>query len=73
MKRYIVILTDNDGESIVGQYLTLEEAKQHLRSVRYYPEYRRTEESLDLDDDGMGGSGYDSTGQFTYHIKEIAA
>lgn len=73
MKRYIVILSDQEGDSIVGQYKTLEQAKQHLQSVRYYPEYRRSEESLDIDPDGMSGSGYDETGYFTYHIKETAA
>lgn len=34
---YHVILTDSDGESVVGICTTLEAAKEHLRSVRYYP------------------------------------
>lgn len=69
MKNYIVVLTDCDGESVVGKHNTLEAAKNHLRSVRYYPEYRRSEESLDLDADGMSGTGRDETGNFTYNIK----
>lgn len=73
MKRYIVILTESDEETIVGRYDTLEAAQEHLRSVRYYPEYRRTVESLDIDEDGMSGSGYDETGYFSYNIEtEIA-
>lgn len=73
MKKYIVTLTESGEETIVGRYDTLAEAKQHLQSVRYYPEYRRTEETLDIDPDGMSGSGYDETGYFTYSIKETAA
>lgn len=73
MKKYIVTLTESYEETIVGRYDTLEEAKQHLRSVRYYPEYRRTAESLDIDADEMSGSGCDVAGRFTYNIKtEIA-
>lgn len=72
MKKYIVTLTESGEEIVVGQYDTLEEAKQHLRNVRYYPEYRRSEESLDIDEDGMSGSGYDETGHFTYTIKTAA-
>ncbi len=72
-KKYIVILTESDGETIVGRHDTLEAAQEQLRSVRYYPEYRRTAESLDIDEDGMSGSGYDETGYFSYNIKtEIA-
>lgn len=73
MKQYVVTLTESGEETIVGRYNTLEEAKQHLRSVRYYPEYRRTEETLDIEADGLSGSGYDETGHFTYNIKESAA
>ena len=73
MKKYIIILTEGDEETIVGRYDTLEAAKKQLRSVRYYPEYRRTIESLDIDEDGMSGSGYDEVGHFSYSIKtEIA-
>lgn len=71
--KYIVSFTESGEETIVGRYDTLDAAKQHLRSVRYYPEYRRTAESLDIDEDGMSGSGYDETGYFSYNIKtEIA-
>ena len=74
MKKYIVILSEeSDGDTVVGRYDTLEEAKMHLQSVRYYPEYRRTMEALDIDEDGMSGSGQDCSGHFTYTIKEIAA
>lgn len=73
MKQYIITLTESGEETIVGRYASLEEAKQHLRSVRYYPEYRRTEEALDIDADGMSGTGYDETGYFTYTIKTDAA
>lgn len=73
MIKYIVTLSESDGETIVGRYDSLEEAQQHLRSVRYYPEYRRTAESLDIDEDGMSGSGYDENGHFTYNIKTEAA
>lgn len=72
-KKYIVILTESDGETIVGRHDTLEAAQEQLRSVRYYPEYRRTAESLDIDEDGMSGSGYDENGHFTYNIKTEAA
>lgn len=72
-KKYIVILIESDGETVVGRHDTLEAAQEQLRSVRYYPEYRRTAESLDIDEDGMSGSGYDETGHFSYNIKtEIA-
>ncbi len=71
MKRYVVTLTESDGEmTVVGRYATLEEAQSHLRSVRFYPQYRRSEESLDLSEDGMSGTGYDESGQFTYNIVE---
>lgn len=73
MRTYVVTLTENDEETVVGRYDTLEAAKEHLRSVRYYPQYRRTAESLDIDEDGMSGSGYDETGYFTYNIKTDAA
>ncbi len=73
MIKYIVTLSESDGETIVGRYDSLEEAQQHLKSVRYYPEYRRTEEALDIDADGMSGTGYDETGYFTYTIKTEAA
>lgn len=66
---YHVILTDTDEESVVGIYPTLEEAKQHLQNVRYYPSYRRSEESLDIAEDGLSGTGYDCSGHFTYEIK----
>lgn len=69
MIKYIVTLSESDGETIVGRYDSLEEAQQHLKNVRYYPEYRRTAESLDIDEDGMSGSGYDETGYFSYNIK----
>ena len=73
MIKYIVTLSESDGETIVGRYDSLEKAQQHLKNVRYYPEYRRTVESLDIDEDGMSGSGYDETGHFSYNIKtEIA-
>ena len=72
MQKYIVTLTESGEETVVGKYDTLEEAKQHLRNVRYYPEYRRSEESLDIDEDGMSGSGNDETGHFTYTIKRTA-
>lgn len=73
MNKFIVILTECGEETIVGRYDTLDAAKEHLRSVRYYPTYRRTAESLDIDEDGMSGSGYDETGHFTYNIKTEAA
>lgn len=73
MIKYIVTLSESDGETIVGRYDSLEEVQQHLKNVRYYPEYRRTVESLDIDEDGMSGSGYDETGYFTYTIKTEAA
>lgn len=66
---YHVILTDSDGESVVGICTTLEAAKEHLRSVRYYPSYMRSAESLDISDDEMSGTGYDESGYFTYSIK----
>lgn len=73
MNQYIIILTESGEETVVGRYDTLDAAKNHLRSVRYYPEYRRTEEYLEIDSDGMSGTGYDETGYFTYNIKmEIA-
>lgn len=73
MRKYVVTLTENDEETVVGRYDTFEAAKEHLRSVRYYPQYCRTAESLDIDEDGMSGSGYDETGYFSYNIKtEIA-
>lgn len=73
MRKYVVILTENDEETVVGRYDTLEAAKAHLRSVRYYPQYRRIVEALDIDEDGMSGTGYDETGYFSYNIKtEIA-
>lgn len=71
--KYIVILIESGEETVAGRYDTLEGAKQHLRSVRYYPAYCRAAESLDIDEDGMSGSGYDETGYFSYNIKtEIA-
>lgn len=73
MKKYIVILTESEGETVVGRHDTLEAAQEQLRSVRYYPEYRRTAESLDIDEDGMSGSGRDSDGEFTYTIKTEVA
>lgn len=73
MKQYIVTLTESGEETVVGRYDTLEAAKNHLRSVRYHPEYRRTEEALDIAPDGMSGTGYDETGYFTYTIKTEAA
>lgn len=69
MAKYIVILTESGEDTVVGRYDTLRKAKQHLRSVRYYPAYRRSEESLDISDAGMSGTGYDETGHFTYTIK----
>lgn len=66
---YHVILTDSDGESVVGICTTLEAAKEHFRSVRYYPSYMRSAESLDISDDGMFGTGSDESGHFTYSIK----
>lgn len=69
MKIYIVTLTESGEDTIVGRYDNIDGAKDHLRNVRYYPEYRRTEESLDIDADGMSGTGYDETGQFEYSIK----
>ena len=71
MEQYQVILNDADGDSVVGIYKTLEEAKQHLLCVRYYPEYRRTCESLEITEDGMTGTGCDVEGQFTYSIKIV--
>ncbi len=70
MNQYIVTLTENGEEAIVGRYPTLQEAKQHLRSVRYWPEYRRCFETLDISEDGMTGEGCDETGYFTYNIKK---
>lgn len=64
-----IILTDADGESVVGIYAALDAAKEHLRSVRYYPSYMRSAESLDISDDGMTGTGCDEGGDFTYSIK----
>ena len=69
MKQYIVTLTESYEETVVGRYSSLNEAKQHLRNVRYYPEYRRTAETLDIDEDGMSGTGYNEDGYFTYTIK----
>lgn len=69
MKQYVVVLIDSDEESVVGTYNTLEEAKNHLRSVRYYPEYKRTCEALELSNDGMSGTGQDCSGRFEYNIK----
>lgn len=66
---YHVTLTDTDGTCVVGIYNTLEEAKQHLSNVRYYPSFRRSEEYLDIAEDGMSGTGYDCDGSFTYDIK----
>lgn len=67
---YHVILSDTHEDSVVGIYSTLEEAKRHLSNVRYYPSYRRSEEHLDISEDGMSGTGYDSEdGVFTYSIK----
>lgn len=73
MKKYIVILTESGEDTVVGRHDTLEAAQEQLRSVRYYPQYRRTAESLDIDEDGMSGSGCDETGYFTYTIKTEAA
>lgn len=73
MRKYVITLTESGEETVVGCYDTLDAAKSHLRNVRYYPEYRRTEECLEIDSDGMSGTGYDETGYFTYNIKaEIA-
>lgn len=69
MKSYVVILSESGEDTVCGRYDNLEGAKQHLRNVRYYPEYRRTAESLDIDENGMSGSGYDKTGYFSYNIK----
>lgn len=69
MKHYNVILSDVDGESVVAENLSLAQAKKHLRQVRYYPEYKRTEECLDISEDGMSGCGRDETGNFYYNIK----
>lgn len=67
---YRIILSDTDGESLVGTCLTLEAAKEYLQSVRYYPTYMRSAESLDISEDGMTGEGYDAEGgHFTYSIK----
>lgn len=67
---YHIILSDSEGDSVVGVYDTLETAKEYLLSVRYYPTYMRSAESLDISDDGMTGSGYDAEGgHFTYSIK----
>lgn len=73
MKKYCVILTESGEDTICGRYDRLEDAKQHLQSVRYWPEYRRTMESLDIADDGMSGTGFDETGEFTYTIKTEVA
>ncbi len=73
MKSYIVTLIESGEETIVARYDSLEAAKSHLRRVRYYPEYRRSEEALDIGPDGMSGSGYDETGHFTYTIKTETA
>ncbi len=71
MKRYVVILTENNGErSIVGEHDTIEEAKAHLSSISFYPQYRRSKEFLELSEDGMSGSGSDEDGEFNYHIVE---
>ncbi len=71
MKRYVVILTENSGErSVVGEHDTIEEAKAHLSSISYYPQYRRSKEFLDLSEDGMSGTGSDEDGDFSYHIRE---
>lgn len=69
MQIFVVTLTESGENTIVGRYADLEAAKDHLRQVRYYPEYRRTEESLDISEDGMSGTGYDESGQFEYRIK----
>lgn len=71
MKKYIVVLVEPGEETVVGRYSDIEAAKRHLRNVRYYPPFRRTEESLDLSDDGMSGTGYDESGHFSYAIKPI--
>lgn len=73
MKKYIVTLTMNGEESVVGRYDTLEAAKQHLENVTFYPTHCRFESVLYLEDDGWSGSGQDEDGPFYYNIKtEIA-
>lgn len=69
MKKYIVVFFGGGEEYVVGRHTTLKAAQRQLRSIRYYPAYSRTEESLDIDEDGMSGSGCDDDGPFTYTIK----
>ena len=68
MKQYIVTLTEDGEECVCGRYDTIEEAKLHLVSVRYFPEYRRSLECLNISADGMMGFGQDIGGPFTYQI-----
>lgn len=71
MNGYVVIMIEDGEETRVGCYHNLEDAKKHLRSVIFYPEYRRTYESLDISEDEMSGYGYDGSSHFSYHIKPI--
>lgn len=73
MKKYIVILTMNGEETVVGRYDTLEAAKAHLEGVTFYPPHCRFESVLYITDDGWSGSGQDEDGPFYYDIKEETA
>lgn len=70
MNKYVVILTENGEETIVGRYNTLEAAKTYLENVTFYPPNCRFESGLHLDNDGMSGNGQDEDGTFFYEIKE---
>lgn len=69
MKKYVVVLAEDGEESICCRCDNIEAAKSYLESVRYYPEYSRSEECLDITSDGMNGYGCDATGKFKYTIK----
>lgn len=67
--KYIVILTYDGEEHVVGRYDTEEEAKTHLENVEFYPPHCRFLSRLHLDNDGWHGSGQDEDGGFYYDIE----
>ena len=71
MRTYVVTLTENDEESVVGRYDTLAEAQEHIENITYYPPHCRFLVSLCLDDNGWGASGQDEDGIFEYRIEEV--
>lgn len=72
MNGYVVIMIEDGEETRVGCYHNLEDAKEHLRSVRFYPQFRRSCEGLEISEDEMSGYGYDGCNHFSYHIKQDA-